>query len=142
MLEVEFSSDATTWPPVEHVDVINYLIFTPSAYTSDQLKNTNLWTHTSFSRMAGSRRSYTISLRICNCFLRRLIVLSCSHARRTADRRSEYEQVVVLDASRQSDCIDVLCHLSHAHRETCPVRGPDGLVQCTCCGEGLVEIKV
>ena len=38
--EVEFSSDATTWPPVEHVvvDVINYLIFTPSAYTSDQLK--------------------------------------------------------------------------------------------------------
>ena len=48
---------------------------------------------------------------------------------------------MVLDASRQSDCIDVLCHLSHAHRETCPVRGPDGLVQCTCCGEGLVEIK-
>ena len=36
--EVEFSTDATTWPPVEHVDVINYLIFTPSAYTSDQLK--------------------------------------------------------------------------------------------------------
>ena len=36
--EVQFSSDATTWPPVEHVDVINYLIFTPSAYTSDQLK--------------------------------------------------------------------------------------------------------
>ena len=27
-----------TWPPVEHVDVINYLIFTPSAYMSDQLK--------------------------------------------------------------------------------------------------------
>ena len=22
--EVQFSSDATTWPPVEHVDVINY----------------------------------------------------------------------------------------------------------------------
>ena len=38
MREVEFSSDATTWPPVEHVDVINYLIFTPSSYTSDQLK--------------------------------------------------------------------------------------------------------
>ena len=36
--EVEFSSDATTWPPVEHVDVINYLIFTPSSYTSDHLK--------------------------------------------------------------------------------------------------------
>ena len=36
--EVEFGSDATTWPPVEHVDVINYLIFTPSAYTSEQLK--------------------------------------------------------------------------------------------------------
>ena len=35
---VEFSSDATTWPPVEHVDVINYMIFTPLAYTSDQLK--------------------------------------------------------------------------------------------------------
>ena len=36
--EVEFSSDATTWPPVEHEDVINFLIFTPSAYKSDQLK--------------------------------------------------------------------------------------------------------
>ena len=38
MPEVEFSTDATTWPPVENVDVINYLIFTPSAYRSDQLK--------------------------------------------------------------------------------------------------------
>ena len=36
--EVEFGSDATTWPPVEHVDVINYMTFTSSAYTSDQLK--------------------------------------------------------------------------------------------------------
>ena len=36
--ELEFISDVMTWPPVEHVDVINYLIFTPSTYTSDQLK--------------------------------------------------------------------------------------------------------
>ena len=39
---VEFSSDATTWPPVEHADVINYLIFTPLAYTSDQLKKVQI----------------------------------------------------------------------------------------------------
>ena len=38
MREVEFSFDVTTWPPVEHVDMINYLIFTPSAYMSDQIK--------------------------------------------------------------------------------------------------------
>ena len=76
VLEVEFSSDATTWPPVEHVDVINYLIFTPSAYTRDQLKKyKSLDEYTSSSRMAGSG-SYTRSLRICMCFLRRLVVLA------------------------------------------------------------------
>ncbi len=32
------------------------------------------------------------------------------------------EQVVVFDASRQSDCIDVLRLLSHSYRETCSVR--------------------
>ena len=121
--------------------------------------------------------------------------------RRAADREAEQEQAVVLDASRPSDCIDLLRRLSHAHRETChvrasfdlhakrpqvlvcshrvgkharvgrsrPVRGPSHCPthrrcvsgvravpqhcvpdvrrqpgwasQCTCCAEGLVEIK-
>ena len=39
--------------------------------------------------------------------------------RRAADREAEQEQAVVLDASRPSDCIDLLRRLSHAHRETC-----------------------
>ena len=42
--------------------------------------------------------------------------------RRAADREAEQEQAVVLDASRPSDCIDLLRRLSHAHRETCHVR--------------------
>ena len=37
-------------------------------------------------------------------------------------RAAEQEQAVVLDASRPSDCIDLLRRLSHAHRETCHVR--------------------